>query len=86
MGLIQDENGRYLPEGGPTDPKTITRAPPGMLRIVQVDPRDNWPTLVEDCPNLEAVAAVFSQTWRPKSDTYVVRDHDNVIVPFPPHN
>lgn len=82
MGLIQDENGRYMPEGGPMDPNTITRAPEGMLRIVQVDPRDSWPTVVQDCANMEAVAEVFREAWGPKCATYEVRNADNQVVPF----
>jgi len=80
MRIVRDTDGRYVPEDGFTDPNSITTAPQGMLRIVQIDPRDGWPTRELDCVNRTEAAAALQNMWGPKAETMAVYDDSGSLV------
>lgn len=63
-----------MPQAQNVNPADVCKAPVGMVRVVQVDPRDKWPTVEADCPDRETAAAILGQMMFCQRETMEVYD------------
>jgi hypothetical protein len=66
--------GLTLTHVGPIDPKTIRTAPSGKFRVVETDPRDQWPTPVGDHESLADARQCIRRAWGVQAEAMAIYD------------